>query len=178
MSLFLATIATGLFLIVLGAIFLWNGKPVETGAKGFLRSPVATVILFGSSALWFLWHVAHLGEADFGNLKNILLFLFGGIALGSFFVVKDFLAVRGVAVLILLTARVLLDAAYMEEPTSRLFLVTFVYISIVVALYLGTVPFKLRDFFKWLFESPFRPKLLGGVLAVYGLLLTGVAFGY
>lgn len=178
MSLTLATLLTGSVLILLGALFLWNGAPVEKNAKGFLRSSPATVVLFGAAAVWFLWHIAHLGAADFGNLKQWLLMLFGAVAIGSFFSVRDFLAVRGLAGLMLLSARPLLDAAYLEEPLSRLVLVTFVYLMIAVALYLGAVPFKLRDFFNWLFRENGRPKLLGGFFFVYGLALAGVAATY
>jgi len=178
MSLFTATIALGTFLILLGGLLVWNGQPVEQQAKGLLRARISTVLLFGAGALWFLYNVSNLGEADFGNIRHWLLLLFGGVALGSFFVVKDFLAVRGLAILTLLISWQLLQAAYMEAPTSRLFLVTFVYLAIVIALYLGTVPFKLRDFFTWLFAHDTRPKVLGGCLVAYGLLLTTVAIAY
>lgn len=178
MSLFTATIIVGALLIFIGALFIWNGQPVEAQAKGFLRAPLPTIVLFGSAGLWFLYNISQLGAADFGNLKHWLLILFGGVVLGSFFVVKDFLAVRGLAGLTLLASWHLLDAAYMEAPTSRLFLVTLVYVAIVLALYLGTVPFKLRDFFGWLFAKQLRPRILGACLVAYGLLLTGVSFGY
>lgn len=178
MSLFTATIIMGAFLVSVGALLLWNGQPVAAQAKGFLRARTPTIILFGAGALWFLYNISKLGAADFGNIKHWLLILFGGVALGSFFVVRDFLAVRGAAILILLSSWNLLDAAYMEAPTSRLFLVTFVYLLIVLALYLGTLPFKLRDFFNWLFANNSRPKILGSCLVAYGLLLTGVALGY
>jgi hypothetical protein len=122
--------------------------------------------------------VLHLGPADFGQYKNILFIIFLVTALGSFYYVPDFLAVRGLAALILMTAGVLLDAAYMQLPQTRLFLVTFVYVAIVVSLILGANPYKLRDFFEWLYKTERRPKLFGGAFVAYGLLLIGVAFTY
>jgi hypothetical protein len=47
-----------------------------------------------------------------------------------------------------------------------------------VSLILGANPYKLRDFFEWLYQSERRPKLFGGAFAAYGLLLIGVAFTY
>jgi hypothetical protein len=132
----------------------------------------------GAAAAWFLYKVMHLGPADFGQYKKLLFILFLVVAVGSFYFVPDFLAVRGLAALTLLTAGTLLDAAYMQLPQTRLFLVTFVYLCIVVALILGASPYKLRDFFDWLYKSESRPKVFGGLFAIYGLLLIGIAFSY
>lgn len=179
MSLFTATFLTGILLLALGAAFLFGGEAFKAWAFGLLRSKVAAWILFGGASVWFLWHVLHLGEADFGNYRNWLFLLFGGVAVGSFFVVPDFLPVRGLAILMLLSARPLLDAAYMQfDHPQRLFLVTFVYVAIVVALYLGTVPYRLRDFFTWLWTAPGRVKALGGGFMAYGVLLAVVSFTY
>ena len=177
-SLFTATLATGLFLLLVGGAFAWKGRPVGLLARKSLRSFSVTVILMGLGSAWFLYHVANLGEADFGNYKEVLFVSFFAVALLSFFFVRDLLAVRGGAILTLLTAKALLDAAYMQEPVNRLFLVTFVYLCIFLALYLGAVPFKLRDFLDWLLAGSRRIRLFGGVLTLYGLLLCGVAFGY
>ena len=66
----------------------------------------------------------------------------------------------------------------MQEPQSRLFLVSFVYLMITLTLYVGASPYRMRDFNNWLFDSQNRPRLLGGLLGGYGLLLAGVAFNY
>ncbi|MEM9227836.1 MAG: hypothetical protein AAGA45_07695 [Verrucomicrobiota bacterium] len=179
MSLLLATLLSGLVLLAVGGWFLWNGPPVKALSFAWLRSTPAAVVLFGGAALWFLWHITQLGKADFGDYKQLLLLLFGGTALGAFFVTKDFLAVRGLAVLVLLSARPLLNAAYMQfDYPQRLFLVSFVYIAIVFALWLGASPFRMRDFLNWLYAKAWRPRMLGGIFAAYGVLLSVVAFTY
>lgn len=178
MTLFQATLFTGLFLIAFGVHFLWYGIRSAQSVQAFPRSRTAAYILLGAAAAWFLYKVTQLGPADFGQYKNLLFALFLVVALGSFIYVPDFLAVRGLAALILLTAGVLLDAAYMELPTARLFLVTFVYLAIVIALILGANPYKMRDFLEWLYRKEGRPRIFGGIFAVYGLLLLGVALSY
>lgn len=178
MTLFQATLFTGIFLIVFGAHFLWHGMRSAKGVQGFPRSRVAAFILLGTAAAWFLFKVTQLGPADFGQYKNLLFILFLVVAVGSFIYVPDFLAVRGLAALMLLVAGALLNAAYMEAPMARLFLVSFVYLGIVIALYLGANPFRLRDFFEWLYAKALRPRIFGGLFAAYGLLLLGVAFTY
>lgn len=177
MTLFQATLYTGIFLVIFGSHYLWHGMKTANHTQAFPRSTAAAVVLLGAATAWFLYKVLNLGPADFGQYKNILFILFLVTAVGSIYYVPDFLAVRGLAAMILLTASLLLDASYMHYG-SALILKSFVYFAIVVALILGANPYKLRDFFGWLYKSESRPKLFGGVFAAYGLLLIGVAFTY
>jgi len=177
MTLFQATLFTGLFLLAFGGHYLWHGIKTAKSTQAFPRSQVAAFILLSTAAAWFLYKVLNLGPADFGQYKNILFAIFLVTAIGSFYYVPDFLAVRGLAALILLTAGVLLEAGSMQFGAA-LILKTFVYFAIVVALILGANPYKLRDFFGWLYKSDSRPRIMGGLFAAYGLLLTGVAFTY
>jgi hypothetical protein len=178
MTLFQATFFTGIFLVAFGAHFIWHGMQSAPRVQAFPRSQTAAFILLGAAAVWFLYKVTQLGPADFGQYKNILFALFLVVAVGSFYYVPDFLAVRGLAALMLLTAGVLLDAAYMELPTTRLFLVSFVYLAIVLALILGANPYKMRDFLDWLYRKEPRQRIFGGIFAAYGLLLLAVALTY
>ena len=172
MSLFFATLAAGFFLLLLGGLYLFAKEAVREGSLAWPRSKMASYLLFGGAALWFLWHVAHLNQADFGDYSNLLLLLFGVVAIGSFFFVRDFLAVRGLAILTLLIARLLLDAAYMQfQYPQRLFLVSFVYVAIVAALYLGCAPYRMRDLYQWLYKKQMRLTICAGLTAAYGLLL-------
>lgn len=179
MSLFLATLIPGLCLAVLGMALVTNQPTVVTALKTLPRSSTAALFLFGGGALWFLWHVWHLSEADFGEYHVLLTVAFGAVAALAFKYVPDFLAVRGLCVLALLVSAPLLSAAYMEySRPQRLLLVTPVYLLIAAAIWLGVQPYRLRDFFHWLFLRPGRTRGVGGALLGYGLLLAGVAFTY
>ena len=181
MSLFWATFLTGLVLLILGIVYFINRPTLKEQSFAWLRSSRATVVLFGAASVWFLWYILNLGPSDFGDYKTILFILFAAVALGSFFVVRDFLAVRGLAVLILLAARLLLDSAYMQfDHPQRLFLVSFVYLAIVVALFLGTVPYRMRDFYRWLFrnDNSSRPRTLGVISLAYGVILIACSVTY
>lgn len=177
MTLYQATLFTGLFLIAFGAHFLVHGIRTAERAQAFPRSRLAAYALMGTATAWFLYHVTQLGPADFGQYKHLLFALFLTVAVGAFFVVPDFLAVRGLAALILLLAGVLLDAGFMQAPKS-IPLNIFVYFAIVIAIVLGATPYKLRDFFEWLYRKDIRPRVFGGVFAAYGVLLLAVAFSY
>jgi hypothetical protein len=179
MSLTTATLLPGLFLLLVGALFLFDRAAISSSLKRLPRSRTAAWLFFGAGAAWFLYRIWHLSEADFGQYRRQLFVFFGAVAGAAFFVVPDFLAVRGLAVLTLLAASPLLEAAYMEyDQPQRLFMVSAVYVAVALAIYLGAAPFRLRDFFDWLYRRPGRTRLLGLGLASYGLLLSFVAFTY
>lgn len=178
-SLTLATLLPGLVLLVLGGLLLLNNSAVIAAFKALPRSPVATAVFFGGASVWFLSRVWTLSEADFGEYRVALFVGFGVVAALSFVYVPDFLAVRGLAALVLLAATPLLGAAYMEyHHPQRLLMVSVVYAAIAAAIWLGASPFRLRDFLGWLFATPGRPRAVGGILSGYGLLLAVVAFTY
>ncbi|ATC63740.1 hypothetical protein CMV30_07125 [Nibricoccus aquaticus] len=181
MSLTTATLLPGIFLIVLGALLLISNSAIVSTLKAMPRSQVASVLFFGGGAVWFAFRMSGLSEADLILVQSPkpLMIGFSVLALLAFFYLPDFLAVRGLSVLMLLAGTPLLGAAFGEyEEPQRLFMVTAVYIGLAAALYLGAVPYRLRDFFQWLFARPGRSRALGGGLLGYGALLAVVAFTY
>lgn len=179
MSLFLATLLPGLLLAALGAFLFWSGA--APAAKSLPRSPLAAKVLFGLGAAWFLWRLSRTGESDliFFQTPGPVMIAFGALALLAFIYTPDFLAVRGLAVLVLLAAEPLLHAAYMEwDHPQRLLMVTAVYLGLSAALYLAAYPYRLRDFFDWLFRTPGRPRLVGAIVLAYGAATTAAAFTY
>jgi hypothetical protein len=174
-----ATLIPGIILLLLGVPLVLNHAGFTATLKAMPRSTSAAYIFFGAGAVWFLFSILHLSPADFGDYKTWLFFGFAVVAVMAFKTVPDFLAVRGVCALTLLGAMPLLDAAYMEYARpQRLLMVTAVYLAIIAAIWLGAQPWRLRDFFGWMFARPGRTRGVGGVLTVYGLLLAIVAFTY
>lgn len=179
MSLTLATLIPGLLLLGLGVPLLMNNAGWTAVLKQFPRSRRAAYLFFTAGAAWFLSAVWNLSPADFGDYRGYLFVAFAVIAALSFKCVPDFLAVRGLCALMLMAAMPLLDAAYMEyDKPQRLLMVTLVYVGISFAIWLGAQPWRLRDFFTWLFARPQRTRTLGGALIAYGLILAVVAFTY
>src|SRR5262245_19379009 len=179
MSLTVATLISSLLLIVLGVPLLLNHSGYVAMLRAFPRSTTAAYVFFGAGAAWFLYAIWHLSPADFGEYRTYLFIGFLLVAILSFKCVPDFLAVRGLATLVLMGAMPLLQAAYMEyEKPQRLLMVRAVYLALAGAIWLGAQPWRMRDFFGWLFAQPARARGLGGVLAAYGLVLSIVAFTY
>ena len=181
MSLTLATLLPGLLLIALGVLFCINNSAIQSTLKALPRSQAGSIIFFGGGALWFLYNVWNVSAADlviFSTPQPWVL-IFGALSALAFYYVPDFLAVRGLSVLTLLGGWPLLMAAYMEwDKPQRLFMVSAVFVAVAVAIYLGAAPFRLRDFFQWLFSTRGRPRVLGAALLAYGALLSVVAFTY
>jgi hypothetical protein len=179
MSLTVATLIPGLLLLALGTPLLLRSSGYAAMLKSFPRSTTAAYLFFSAGAAWFLYAIWHLSPADFGEYRTYLFFGFLGVAILSFKCVPDFLAVRGLATLILMGAMPLLDAAYMEyDKPQRLLMVGVVYLAITAAIWLGAQPWRMRDFFGWLFSQPARARSLGAAVAGYGLMLSIVAFTY
>ena len=178
MTLFTATLLVAVILVGIGSFQLIAYATAENTAKKILRSKPAAVVFLGIATAWFVWKLMHLGAPDFGDYKQWLILLFIVSSILSYFYIPDFLAVRGLAALLLLFADAVLDAAYMKDPTSRLFLVGFTYLIIVACMYLASLPYRLRDFYGWLYKKSYRPRILATLLLAYGILLAAIAFTY
>jgi hypothetical protein len=179
MSLTLATLLPGLLLLALGAPLALGHSGFAAMLRAFPRSQNATYLFFGAGAAWFLYAIWNLSPADFGEYRRLLFVGFAIVAALSFKCVPDFLAVRGACILVLMGATPLLDAGFMNFAHWQInFYKVAVFAGIVAAIWLGAQPYRLRDFLAWLFAQPGRAKTFGGALALYGLLLCGVAFTY
>lgn len=176
MSPFTAITLAGLACLLLGSLFLWNGPGVSTMARGFPRSTRAAWFTLGIAALWTLYHITRLGPSDFGEYRVPIFVAFAAVAALSFKYAPDFLAVRGACALVLLCAWVMLTATYGHYEFLTLVFKAALYVAVLIALYLAVAPFRLRDFFQWLFARGGRARGLGGALTACGILFVAAAF--
>src|SRR5690606_10861263 len=109
MSLTLATLLPGLLLLALGVPLLVNHSGFAAALKSLPRSRSAAYVFFTAGAAWFLRAIWNLSPADFGDYRHWLFAGFLVVAVLSFKCVPDFLAVRGLCVLVLMAAMPLLD---------------------------------------------------------------------
>ena len=179
MSLLLATLIPGLLLIALGVPLLLNSAGYAAMLRTLPRSTAAGNVFFTIGAAWFIYNIAHLGEADLIIPKSYMLAAFALIAVLSLIYMREFLAVRGLAALVLVGAMPLLDAGYMNFEHAQIVLYKIaVYLGITAAIWLAAQPWRLRDFFGWMLAMPTRTRAVGGALTTFGVLLAAVAFTY
>lgn len=179
LSLTQSSLFFGLILLAAGASLLLKYSSASAVARHFPRSEQAGKVLMILATAWTGWKVWHLGSMDYGDYKQYILIGFGVLGALSFKYAADFLSVRASTILYLFFADMLVDSAWMryEEPL-RLLMVVPVYIGIALSLYLAYAPYRLRDFFNWAFAQESRGKTLAMVAAIYGLLLSAVAFTF
>ena len=86
-------------------------KPAAFAAavRKFPRSLPWGVALMVLGTVWFLWNLSQESIADFASYKNVLFAGFAGVGLGTCIFVQDFLAVRGLAIVLLLLAKLMVD---------------------------------------------------------------------
>ena len=108
----------------------------------------APLVTLGIGGLWFLCNVILLSEADLGAYKLQFFWLFGSVIFLAFFVMRELLAIRGLAVLLLLTSHASLRSVYCKPILYKNFFVSLVYITIIIGMLVGACPYVFRDFLK------------------------------
>lgn len=128
---------------------LLKPKAFAAAARGFSRSLVAGWILTLAATGWFLVNVNAEAISDFANIKDYLLLGFAATGLATCIFVRDFLAVRGLAVLLLLLAKTMVDTARWADTEWRLVIAGWAYLLVVVGMWFTISPWRLRDFILW-----------------------------
>ncbi len=170
MTLETAYYLTGALLAVLGLAIASGVKPAHGALRAFPRSLPAAIIFFGGGAAWFLWIVLNLGESDLAGFpRGLLLGVFGVTALLAFKFLNDLLPVRGLAILLLLASRVLLDIGFMKTPHS-IVLAGTAYVFVIFGIWWGASPYVFRNWSEWILEKKSRFAVAGA-----GILLVGFA---
>jgi hypothetical protein len=88
----------------------------------------------------------------------------------------QYLAARGFGILLLLAARPMLAAAFVQESASRLVITVLAYIWIVAGMIFVGAPHRLRDTIAWSTRSVERLRLICALRFVFGLALIFLAF--
>jgi len=113
--------------------------------RKFPRSEPCGWVLMLLATLWMLHYLRLESNSDIAKLKPLLTALFIALGVGACVFVRDFLAVRGLAVLLMLAAKLVLDTARWHESAWRLVLVTWAYLWILAGIWWTVSPWRLRD---------------------------------
>lgn len=148
-------------------------KPEAFGqaARKFPRYTPLGYVLMLLATLWFLYNLSLEEVSDFMTFKPVLYVLFGGVGLGACLFVKDFLPVRGLAVLFLLLGKTMVDTARWVDTEWRLVIVIWAYVWILAGMWLTVSPWRLRDLIHWSNATPERTRLLSGLRLGFGVFV-------
>src|SRR5215813_8517532 len=148
-------------------------KPVAFGAavRRFPRSLSWGWALMLLGTGWFLWNLSQESISDFAAYKNLLFAGFAAVGIGSCIYVQDFLAVRGLAVVLLLLAKLMVDSGrpYLAEAPLVLVIQTWAYVLVIAGIWFTISPWRLRDFLEWGTANEKRIKIGCGLRLAFGL---------
>jgi len=148
-------------------------KPARYGTalRKFPRYTPAGYLLMIVATLWFLAYVRQESISDFASFKPFLFVLFAAVGVGACLFVKDFLAVRGLAVVFLLLAKLMVDTARWVDTEWRLVIVTWAYLLVLAGMWFTVSPWRLRDLIQWQTANDHRIRVLSGMRLGFGILL-------
>jgi hypothetical protein len=153
-------------------------KPAAFGAavRKFPRSVPWGVALMLLGTAWFLWNLSQESIADFASYKSLLFAGFAAVGLGACIFVQDFLAVRGLAVVLLLLAKLMVDTGRPALGQTHWVLViqTWAYVLAVAGIWLTISPWRLRDLLAWGTANEMRIKVGCGVRLAFGLFVVAL----
>jgi hypothetical protein len=146
-SLSLLSILLGAGLSVAQIYGLVNPKGFADFFRKFPRNYPAGVLLMLLATGWFAWNVNVEPIADFTAYKPAMLVGFTAVGVGACIFVRDFLAVRGLAVVFLLLAKLMVDTGRPHLGASPFVLVNqlLAYFFVVGGIVFTVAPWKLRD---------------------------------
>ena len=159
----------GLIVVLPNAYGLARPAALAAAVRRFSRhTGVGTVLMLVATG-WFILNVSHESLSDFARLKNVFFLLFAAVGIGSCIFVRDFLAVRGVAVVALLLAKLMVDTARWVDTDWRLVIVVWAYVLVVAGMWFTVSPWRLRDLIEWATATEQRTRRLSGARLAFGL---------
>jgi hypothetical protein len=154
-------------------------KPAEFGAavRRFPRSLSWGFVLMILGTVWFLYNLSQESISDFASYKGVLYLLFAAVGIGSCIFVQDFLAVRGLAIVFLLLAKLMVDTGrpHLESPWVLIFQ-AWAYLLVIAGIWFTMSPWRLRDFLSWATANEKRIKIGCTVRLAFGLFMAVLGF--
>jgi hypothetical protein len=158
-------------------------RPAQFAAavRKFPRHLPAGIALMLLATTWFVWNVNIEPIADFSAYKNTMMIGFAAVGVLACVFVRDFLAVRGLAILLLLLAKLMVDTGrpHLGESLWVYVIQIWAYGLVVAGIWFTVTPWKLRDFLNWATATEARIRIGSGIrlaFAVFVLLLGLTAF--
>ena len=139
--------------------------------RKFPRSEPVGYVLMLLGTVWFLCNLQQENISDFAAYKKLMLIGFGAVGVAACIYVRDFLAVRGLAIVFLLLAKLMVDTARWEDTEWRLVIVTWAYLLIVAGMWFTVSPWRLRDFLTWGTATDNRIRIGCGMRLAFGLFV-------
>jgi hypothetical protein len=160
MSLSLLSILLGIAFAIPAIYGLLKPTEFQNSMKTFPRSNNWGYALMAIATAWFLYLVQKEDISDFAAYKNLMIFGFAAIGIGTAIYVRDFLAVRGAALVMLLLAKLMVETARWVDTQWRLVIVVWAYGLVIGGMWFTISPWRMRDLIQWAIKDLGRLKIL------------------
>jgi hypothetical protein len=170
----LSTLAILLGLLVAALNLPGVLKPASfaAAAQKFPRNTPVGYPLMLLATGWFLYYLSIEAVSDFTSFKPLLYALFAGVGIGTCIFVRDFLPVRGLAAVLLVLAKLMVDTGREhigESPWVDLWQ-AWAYVLAIAGMWFTISPWRLRDMINWATANVSRTRALSTVRLAFGLL--------
>ena len=127
---------------------------------------------------WFVWNMSQESISDFATYKTWLLSFFAAIGILSCFFVQDFLGARGLAVVLLLLAKLMVDTGRpaLSQTSWVLVFQGWAYLMVMAGLWLTVSPWRLRDVLEWSTANHQRLRIVCSIRLAFGLFIALLGF--
>ncbi len=167
------TLLLGIGLITPGIFGFAKPAQLAAVARKFPRNYPVGVVLMLLATAWFLWIVNNEPIADFSAYKPMMLGGFAAVGILSCIFVRDFLAVRGLAVIFLLLAKLMVDTGrpHLGESPFVLVIQTWAYVLVVAGIWFTVTPWKLRDLLTFATANETRVRIGSGIRLTFAIFI-------
>ena len=170
-SLSLLSLIFGALAIAGGAFGLAQREKAMDFSRNFPRHETIGPVLILAGMTWFLFILHGENMADFEGYRRPFYGIIIATGVGACFFLKDYLAVRGLAVLMILVAKLIVDTARFHESDWRILLVSIAYAKVVAGMWFTVSPWRMRDMIGWATANENRFKILCATRLALGVLL-------
>ncbi len=147
-------------------------------ARKFPRSVGWGIGLMLAGTLWFLYNLSQESISDFAAYKGVLYLVFAAVGIGSCIFVQDWLAARGLAVVLLLLAKLMVDTGRPKLPDTHWVLLFqgWAYLLVIAGIWLTISPWRLRDLLDWGLANEKRVKVGCGIRLAFSIFIVMLGF--
>jgi hypothetical protein len=148
-------------------------KEFAAAARKFPRNFPVGVALMLLATGWFVWNVSIEPIADFSAFKPHMMVGFAAVGVLTCIYVRDFLAVRGLAVVLLLLAKLMVDTGreHLGQSPFVLVIQVWAYLLVVAGIWFTITPWKLRDFIEFATASDSRVRIGSALRLAFSLFI-------
>lgn len=173
MSLSLLSILLGLGMAVPQVYGIARPQQFAAAARKFPRNLPLGVALMLLGTAWFVWNVHKESVSDFASFKPAMMAGFAAVGILCCIFVRDFLAVRGLAVVLLLLAKLMVDTGrpHLAQTHWVLVIQTWAYLLVVAAIWFTVTPWRLRDFINWANATETRVRMTSTVRLAFAAFI-------